>query len=58
MKIVVLERDSVGRDIDVSCYEELGDVVYYGNTVTAEEVSERIKDTDVVIVNKAPPSTP
>lgn len=54
MKLVVLERDSVGRDIDVSCYEELGDVVYYGNTVTAEEVSERIKDADVVIANKAP----
>lgn len=54
MKIVVLERNSVGRDVDVSCYEELGNVTYYDNTVTVEEVGERIQDAEIVIANKAP----
>ena len=54
MKIVMLERMSVGADIDVSCFKELGDFVSYDVTKTAEEVAERIKDADAVIVNKAP----
>lgn len=54
MKIVVLERNSVGTDIDVSCLEQLGEVTYYANTVTPEEVRERIKDADIVVSNKAP----
>ncbi len=53
MNIVMLERNSVGTDIDVSFFEELGTVTYYENTVTEEEVKERIKDADIVIVNKA-----
>lgn len=53
MKIVVLERNSVGLDIGVD-YSALGDVVYYENTVTAEEVAERVKDADVIVTNKAP----
>ena len=36
--IVMLERNSVGPDIDVSCFEKLGNVTYYLNTVTKEEV--------------------
>lgn len=54
MKIVLLERNSVGRDIDVSCYEEFGEVVYYDNTATVTEVGERIQDAEIVIANKAP----
>ncbi len=50
--IVVLERNSVGTDIDVSCFEKLGNVTYYRNTVTAEEVRERTKDADIIIANK------
>ena len=53
MKLVVLERNSVGTDIDVSCYEQFGEVDYYPNTV-AENTAERVKDADIVIVNKAP----
>ena len=26
MKLVVLERNSVGTDVDVSCYEKFGEV--------------------------------
>lgn len=54
MKIVVLERNSVGTDIEVSCLEQLGEVTYYSNTVTVEEVRERIKDADIIVANKAP----
>ncbi len=53
MKIVVLERNSVGTDIPVD-YSALGEVTYYPNTVTVEEVKERIADADIVVSNKAP----
>ena len=54
MKIVVLERNSVGTDVEVSCLEQLGEVTYYANTVSSEEVKERIKDADIIVANKAP----
>ena len=54
MKIVILERNSVGTDISVDCFKDFGEVEIYGNTVTVEETRERIKDADVVIGNKAP----
>lgn len=54
MNIVVLERNSVGPDIPVSCFEELGNVTYYKNTVTVEEVRERVKDADIIVANKSP----
>ena len=53
MKITVLERNSVGIDTDVSCYELLGDVVYYPNTIK-ENTTEHIGDADIVIANKTP----
>ncbi len=53
MKLVVLERNSVGTDIDVSCFEKFGEVDYYPNTV-AENTAERVKDADIIIANKAP----
>ena len=54
MNIVILERDSVGTDIDISCFNKLGHVTSYANTVTADEVASRIADADIVIGNKAP----
>lgn len=54
MKIVVLERNSVGPDVSVDCLMELGEVTYYKNTVTAREVQERVKDADIVVANKSP----
>lgn len=53
MKIVILERNSVGTDIDVSCYEKLGEVTVYGNTVE-KQVAERVRDAEVIISNKVP----
>ena len=53
MKLVVLERNSVGTDIDMGCLEKFGEVVCYPNTV-ADNAAERVQDADIVIVNKAP----
>jgi len=54
MKLVVLERNSVGTDIDVSCYQDFGEVDYYRNSVTEEEIAERVKDADIILANKSP----
>lgn len=53
MKLVVLERNSVGTDIDVSAFEKYGEVTYYRNTVEPQ-VTEHVGDADIVIANKAP----
>jgi len=53
MKIAMVERDSVGRDIDVSRFEKFGEVVYYPHT-TAEDAARHIGDADIVICNKLP----
>ncbi len=51
--IVVLERDSIGQDVDISCLEDFGRVEYYGNTAP-EEVASRIQNADIVVSNKSP----
>ncbi len=53
MKIVFLDVKTIGDDIDLSEYDALGEVVKYGFSAP-EEIPERIKDADVVILNKAP----
>lgn len=52
MKIVVLERSSVGLDVSISMFEELGEVTAYNNTKYSE-IAERIKDADIVVANKS-----
>ena len=54
MKIVILERNSVGTDVSVDCIKDFGEVTIYPNTVTVDEVRERVKDADIVIANKSP----
>ncbi len=51
MNIVFLDADTIGTDIDLSGFYEFGDVTVYGSTA-AHDVQERIRDADVVIVNK------
>ncbi len=53
MKIVMLERLSVGEDVDVSYLSKLGDFTAYDNTVTSDEIAERVGDAEVVIANKS-----
>ena len=53
MKLVILERNSIGTDIDMGRFEKFGEVVSYPNTV-ADNAAERVRDADIVIANKAP----
>ena len=53
MKIVVLERNSVGLDVSVDGIKALGDVTVYPNT-TAADVKEKITDAEIIVANKAP----
>lgn len=53
MKLVVLEKASLGHDIDISFFEEFGEVVYYDSTAV-EETGERVSDADVIIASKIP----
>ncbi|MBR5856758.1 MAG: D-2-hydroxyacid dehydrogenase [Bacteroidales bacterium] len=50
-KIVFLDADTIGADIDMSPISSLGEYISYPFT-TPQEVFERIKDCDVLIVNK------
>ncbi|XCP86518.1 D-2-hydroxyacid dehydrogenase [Roseburia hominis] len=51
MKIVFLDVKTIGEDIDLSGYDALGEVVKYGFSAP-EEVPERVKDADVIVLNK------
>ena len=51
MKLVFLDAKTIGEDIDLSSYDALGEVVKYGFSAP-EEIPERVKDADVLIINK------
>ncbi len=54
MKIIALERNSAGTDISMECFQDFGEVIYYGNTTTKEQVKERVQEADIIIANKSP----
>ena len=49
MNIVFLDADSIGTDIDLSGFDKIGTVTRYGYS-TKEEMAERVKDADVLVV--------
>lgn len=51
MKIVILDAKTLGDDIDLSVFDELGKTTVYQFT-EPENVEERIKDADVALLNK------
>jgi len=51
MKIVFLDAQTIGTDIDLSKFDTLGEVVKYPFSTPAE-VRERVKDADVIVLNK------
>jgi len=51
MKITVLDANTLGNDLDLSRLSSVGDVTVYDITEPCN-VEERIKDTDVVVLNK------
>lgn len=53
MKIVFLDAKTIGDDIDLSGFDELGEVVKYGFS-DPDEIPSRLNDADVAVLNKAP----
>lgn len=53
MKIVVLERNSVGTDVSMDAIGKLGEMTVYPNT-TAADVEEKVKDAEIIVANKVP----
>ena len=51
MKIVILDRATLGFDVDISIFETLGEVISYDITLP-NETTNRVKDADIVITNK------
>ena len=52
LNIVLTDCNTVSSgDLDLSALEKFGNVTYYGES-TPEQIPERIKDADVVILNK------
>lgn len=53
MKIVFLETDTLGDDVDLSMFELLGEVVKYPCSIPSEN-ARRCAEADIIIVNKVP----
>ena len=51
MKIVILDSATLGEDIDLSPIYAVGEVTEYKSTAV-DKVEERLKDAEVVVVNK------
>ena len=51
MKIVFLDRKTIGEDIDLSAFERFGEVVIYDYS-SSDEVPQRVKDADIIVLNK------
>jgi glycerate dehydrogenase len=53
MNIVFLETDTLGTDVNLNQFNTLGEVIKYPGSI-ASQVPQRIKDADIIIVNKVP----
>ena len=53
MNIVFCETDSLGDDIDLARFDALGNTTYY-NLLPYDQLSGKLADADIVIINKAP----
>lgn len=51
LKISILDKKTLGEDVDLGVLNELGQVTFY-DTTKREDIAHRIKDADVIIVNK------
>ncbi|MBE6793826.1 MAG: hydroxyacid dehydrogenase [Ruminococcaceae bacterium] len=51
MKITILDKSTLGEDIDLSPIYALGEVETF-ETTAPDEIAERLTETDVVVINK------
>lgn len=55
MKIVSLDGQALNPgDLSWKCFEEFGEITVYPRTATADEVIERLRGADIVLLNKVP----
>ncbi|MCR4923447.1 MAG: D-2-hydroxyacid dehydrogenase [Lachnospiraceae bacterium] len=52
MKLVFLERKSIGMDIDISKMEDFGELTVYDDKLSEENL-QRIRDAEVIIASKS-----
>ncbi len=53
MKIVFLETDTLGGDVDLSVFDQIGEVTRYRGS-SPDQYAQRIREAEVLIVNKIP----
>lgn len=53
MKLVFMEADTLGNDVDLSAFNSFGEVAVYGKS-NPKENAARIREADIIIVNKIP----
>lgn len=53
MKIVFLDRKTIGDDIDLTNFKDFGEVVEY-NFSTIDQIPDRVSDADILVINKIP----
>ena len=51
MKIVILDRKTLGYDVSVDIFSKFGEVVSY-DTTKVNETKDRIKNADIILTNK------
>ncbi len=51
MKLILLDAQTLGDDLDLSPLEQFGELITYPMT-TAEQTAERIQDAQIIITNK------
>lgn len=54
MRIIILDEDTTGQEVDWSALHELGEVVSYGTTATEAEVVARTQGAEAALTNKVP----
>lgn len=53
MRIVFMETDTLGEDVDLSVFDQIGEVTKYRGS-TPSQYADRISEAEVLIVNKIP----
>jgi lactate dehydrogenase-like 2-hydroxyacid dehydrogenase len=51
LKIVFMETDTLGSDVDLSPYDKLGEVIKYPSS-EPEQYTDRISEAEILIINK------
>lgn len=52
MEIVLLDAETLGPDIDLSCLEKFGDFTSYQRTQDQEQAKQRCLNADIILANK------